>query len=729
IGANSYDIGHVFTTGSGGVAYLGVVCDPSSKGRGTTGMGNPIADAFYIDYVAHEMGHQFGGNHPFNGSISNCSGGNRNGPTAYEPGSGSTIMGYAGICGADDLQPHSDPFFHAISLQEITNYTNTGGSCSVNTTNSNLAPVINTAGLPTGLTIPARTPFVLSATATDADGADVVMYDWEEWDLGPQAPLTAGDNGSSPIFRSFAPTTSGARMFPKLSTVLSGVAVKGELLPTTTRTLKFRLTARDVRPGYGTSQSADVSLSVVNTAGPFKVSAPNTAVSWAQGSAQTVSWDVANTSAAPVNCSAVDIALSSDGGQTFAYTLASGVANSGNASVTVPSITTTQARVSVSCANNVFFDVSDVNFTIPAGSGTYTVGGTISGLAGSGLVLTLNGATSLPLSANGSFTFPTALVTGNTYAIAVGAQPSAPAQTCTVSNGSGTIASTNVTDVAVSCITPPPVPYSVGGSVSGLTGSGLALSLNGGASLPIGGNGSFTFPTQVFSGNPYSVVVATQPSNPAQTCTVANGSGTISGDVSNVIVTCGALQTYSVGGTVSGLSGAGLSLNLNGGADLAIAANGVFAFPTSLVSGDTYAVTVGTQPEAPTQICTIANGSGTIGTANVTNLSVTCITPPTFSTVGGTVSGLVGSGLKLKLNSGANLAINADGPFAFTTQLSSGTSYTVVVIAQPSAPSQLCSVSNGSGTIGSTDVTDVEVSCVVVVTDRIFADGFEGSGG
>lgn len=455
IGAGNYDIGHVFTTGSGGVAGLGVVCKSSSKGRGTTGLPNPIGDDFYVDFVAHEMGHQFGGNHPFNGSLGNCSGGNRNGSTAYEPGSGSTIMAYAGICSADNLQAHSDPYFHAISLQEITNYTNGGGNCSANTTNPNQAPVIDIPGLPNGLTIPARTPFLLGASAADPDLGDALRYAWEEWDLGPQAPLTAGDNGSSPIFRSWPPVLTGERVFPSLSTVLGGAPKKGETLPTTNRTLKFRLTVRDrddSQHGMGTSQSADVSFNVINSAGPFAVSAPAGGVTWVGGATGTVSWDVANTTASPISCASVDIDLSRDGGQTFTQRLATGVTNSGTANVPVTGAATTQARIRVMCSNNVFFNVSPADFTITA---DYTVAGTVSGLAGANLTLQLNGGSNLAITSNGPFAFPDSLPSGATYNVSVFQQPDTPTQQCSVTNACGTVGSANITNVRVTCVTDP----------------------------------------------------------------------------------------------------------------------------------------------------------------------------------------------------------------------------------------------------------------------------------
>ncbi len=716
IGAGNYDIGHVFSTGSGGVAGLGVVCKAASKGRGTTGMGNPTGDAFYVDYVAHEMGHQFGGNHPFNGTIGNCSGGNRNGSTAYEPGSGSTIMAYAGICGADDLQAHSDPYFHAISLQEITNYTNGGGNCSVNTANANQIPVIDAGSLPTGYTIPSRTPFMLTGSASDADSGDAVRYSWEEWDLGAAAPLSAGDNGSSPIFRAFSPVYSGTRVFPRLSTILTGVATKGETLPTTTRTLKFRLTARDMHNGRGTSSCADISVGVVSTAGPFKVTAPNTAVSWPQGSAQTVTWDVANTAVAPVNCANVDISLSADGGYTFPYALASGVANSGSASVSMPMIATTRGRVAVTCASSIFFDISDVNFTIPAAAGTYTVGGSVSGLVGSGLSLSLNG-TPMPVASNGVYAFPTALASGTAYSVTIGIQPIQPAQVCTVSNGSGTIAAANVSNVSVSCVTTPAATYTVGGTITGLAGTGLSLQINGGTPVPMSSNGPYTFPA-LADGSPYHVRVVGQPSSPTQSCSVANYHGTLDGaSVNNVDVTCtGGPATYTVGGNVSGLTGTGLVLSLNAGAQtLPVSANGAFTFPTGLANGASYAVTIGTQPSG--QVCSVSNGSGTIGSANVTNVAVSCAAIPTY-TVGGNLSGLTGSGLVLSLNAGAQtLPVSANGAFTFPTGLANGASYAVTISTQPSG--QVCTVSNGSGTISGANVSNVAVSCTAAANYTI----------
>ena len=354
------------------------------------------------------------------------------------------------------------------------------------------------------------------------------------------------------------------------------------------------------------------------------------------------------------------------------------------------------------------------------GTSTLTVGGNVSGLAGSGLVLSLNGSTSLPVNANGAFTFPGGLASGATYAVTVATQPASPAQTCTVANGSGTIGAANVTNVAVSCTTAP--TYTVGGSASGLAGAGLVLKLNGGNDLPVAANGAFTFPGGLVSGAAYAVTVDTQPVSPAQTCTVANGSGTIgSANVTDVAVTCSA-SSYTVGGTVSGLSGAGLVLQLNGGGDLAVGANGAFTFAGALESGSAYAVTLGAQPAG--QACSIANGSGTVGNAHVTNVAVTCTAIPTY-TVGGRVSGLVGSGLVLQLNGSATLPMSANGLFVFTGGLPSDAPYAVTVATQPTGPAQTCSVTNGSGTIATANVSNVAVSCTIDIIDRIFANGFE----
>ncbi len=374
IGDAKYDIGHLFgrSGGGGSAGCIGCVCNSSDtwvpayqwynhKGQGYTspGSGTPTGDNFDIDYVAHEMGHQFGAWHTFTH-------GNEGNPSQMEPGSGSTIMGYAGITNRD-VQAHSDPYFHAASIRDVTNYMKSAsGNCSVNTANGNTAPVVNAGA---DYTIPRSTPFMLTGSATDADGNHSLTYTWEQFDLQnnttvPNATKTSGVN-----FRSYLPTMSPIRYFPNMTSILAGslstsspeVAV--EFLPSVNRTLNFRLTVRDNQTGAGATSSDDMKVTVTNTSGPFKVTTPNTAVSYTGGTSQTVAWDVASTTASPVSCANVDIFISTDGGTTW-NTLLENTPNDGSQAVTFPNIATTTARIMVKARGNIFFDVSDANFTI-----------------------------------------------------------------------------------------------------------------------------------------------------------------------------------------------------------------------------------------------------------------------------------------------------------------------------------------------------------------------------
>ncbi len=517
VGASNFDIGHIGVgAGGGGIASLGVV-GGNNKAQGCTGLPTPTGDLFAVDYVAHEMGHQFAGNHTFNGIAGSCSGGNRNASTSVEPGSGSSIMAYAGICSAtDDLQPHSDPYWAQKSFDEITNYvsaaetsinevqmavmsgfttngqqfqlryngvdsipivrgtnfttaavgaaiqTLTGGTATVSAltdagftitfsgtlagvnvdqlqlvnctapctgyaneiakgglttrggstiaATGNGAPVVTT---PATFTIPLRTPFALTGSATDPDG-DLLTYMWEQVDRGGSSgtSLTSNTKANGPLFRQFgtaaivsssgtlqynspgenSTTTNPTRVFPDLAQIIANntnaetgncptvsgtptaaqIDCYSEFLPNASYvgftgvnnsplSLNFRLTVRD---GKGGVSSSATQLQLATGAGPFLVTAPNTAVTTDAGGSTTVTWSVANTNAAPVNTANVKISLSTDSGQTFPTVLAASTPNSGSAAVTLPLLTTTQARVKVEAVGNVFFDISNADFTI-----------------------------------------------------------------------------------------------------------------------------------------------------------------------------------------------------------------------------------------------------------------------------------------------------------------------------------------------------------------------------
>lgn len=369
IGNSAYDVGHLFgaSGGGGNAGCIGCVCvNPTSsvplgKGSGYTSPndGVPTGDSFDIDYVAHELGHQFGANHTFTHS-------NEGTGAQMEPGSGSTIMGYAGITGAStDVQPHSDAYFHAYSIQQVTNYVKST-SCQTTTVTGNAIPTANAGA---DFTIPKGTPFMLTGTGTDSNG-DVLTYDWEQMNAGTSSStIPSATRTTGPAFRSINPSTNPTRYFPQMSTVLTGATSwKWEVVPTVARTMNFRLTVRDNRAGGPANNSDDMVVTVNGTAGPFTVSAPNTAVSWAAGSTQTITWAVAGTTANGVNAANVDILLSTDGGNTYPITILAGTPNDGTQTITVPNNVGSANRIMVKGSNHIFFDVSNTNFTITTGS-------------------------------------------------------------------------------------------------------------------------------------------------------------------------------------------------------------------------------------------------------------------------------------------------------------------------------------------------------------------------
>jgi len=382
IGSGDYDIGHVFTRAAAGnpngLAQTPATCI-GGKARAMTGADSPVGDDFDIDFVAHEMGHQFSAKHTqYNG----C---NRNDATAVEPGSGSTIMGYAGIC-APDVQPHSDDYFQTVSVIQIRNYVSTGSgnTCDNAVAIANSAP--NVAAV-ASYSIPVSTPFVLTASGGDPDG-NPITYCWEQIDAfsAPAQPMPpAAANATGPMFRSFDPTASPRRYFPALADILSNTNPDWEELPSIGRVMNFRVTVRDNATGGGCTAETDNTVTTIGAAGPFSISSIGDDGSCLfAGDNTTILWNVAGTTAAPINCANVDILLSLDGGANFSILLANDTPNDGSQQVAIPaSAITAQGRIMVMASDNIFFDVNDNNFRIdcpmnrtvtdnPA-SGTYKV--------------------------------------------------------------------------------------------------------------------------------------------------------------------------------------------------------------------------------------------------------------------------------------------------------------------------------------------------------------------
>ena len=355
-GLGAFDIGHVVNTGGGGLAGLGVLCT-ADKSAGMTGSSNPVGDAFFIDYVAHEIGHQFGADHTFNGTTGSCGGGNREASQAWEPGSGSSIMAYAGICGEEDLQANSLPYFHSKSIEQMRAHMATVSSCGTTQSLTNNAPQVAAGN---DHVIPANTPFVLKGAGTDLDN-DALSYTWEQIDLGTESFSAASmvDDGSRPLFRFVAPTSAPERTLPSLPSLLTNTLAKGEAWPATNRELNFRLTARD---GKGGVSSDDMKIQVVNTGKAFALTSP-LVTPLAAGQTQTIDWDVAGTNAAPINCSKVDLYMTRDEGVNWIL-LAGGQPNSGSASVAIPAGSDGTARLKVACSDNLFFAISPLKLSV-----------------------------------------------------------------------------------------------------------------------------------------------------------------------------------------------------------------------------------------------------------------------------------------------------------------------------------------------------------------------------
>ena len=607
IGSANFDVGHVFTTGGGGISSLGVVCNNSQKAQSCTGSPTPVGDGFDIDYVAHEMGHEFGSNHTFNNNADGSCNGNAVSTCAYEPGSGGTIMDYAGICNPDDLQMHSDPYFSASSLvQIVTKLNGSENACAVITSTGNHVDTL--PHFTASYSIPYKTPFeLIGPTSIDSITTDTAKtYQWLQWNLGDFGKRLNQTFFKGPIFRSFDPVYTTTRIFPNINMVLSGVlsnagteAAEGEKAPDTARFLTFKYVARGVISGYGCFHFPDdtVHLDAVQTptkAG-FKVTSQGTTgIVYTGGTTQTITWNVVGTDVAPVSAANVDIYMSTDGGYTWPYTIGT-FPNTGTASVTIPNpaSSTTTARIKVKGSGNVFFNINSNNFTVNS-----TVV-TTSPISGTFIICQGASTTLTDASAGGTW------VSGNTAVATIG---TGSGLLIGVSGGTSTISyiTSGGTVTQVITVNPLPVASAISGSSSVCIGGTTPLSDASGGGVWSSTNTAVATisGTGVVSGvaagtSVISYLVTNSCGNAAATMTITVTTGVVVAPITGAMIICPGSTT-----TLTDATGAGAWSSSNTGV-ATISAGGLVSALSTGTTTISYNVTSGGCTSGASAIVTV----------------------------------------------------------------------------------------------------------------------------